>query len=154
MTSLRTTIEADLAATLEGDFASVDTAGVGQITLTAPDGTQYAGIKGLVLYDQRRVNPETGLPIVVHEPVLVLRRSTLTRVPVAGETWYVRYPAPPPSTASLRGVLGPDRAPEGGETIGFVRLYPHDVSAHDPGLSGVGAIVSLEAIGSPVVVGV
>lgn len=125
MTPLRQTIEADLSDTLEGEFASETSAGVGQVTLIDPDGVVYSGLKSLVFYDYRRVSPETGEPVVVHEPVVILRRSSLTRIPLAGEKWEIRFPVSPRAGAPIASfLLDGKRAPEGGETIGFIRVYP------------------------------
>jgi len=122
---MRQTIEADQSDTLEGEFASKTSAGAGLTTLVAPDGAVQSGLKALILYDYRRVNPETGEPVVVHEPVIVLRRSSLTRVPLAGEKWEIRFPISPRAGAPIASfLLDGKRAPEGGETIGFIRLYP------------------------------
>ena len=122
MTALRATIESDLASTLEGEFSTA-------VTLVAPDGTVYTGLVGQVLYDQRRVEPDTGAVVVVHEPVVTLRRSSLTRVPVAGERWEVKFPISPVAGAAVTSfLLSAARAPEGGETLGIIRLYAQKVS--------------------------
>jgi hypothetical protein len=123
--NLRAQIETDLEQTLE------DPNGFGlPVVLVAPDGTVYdksandpdVDLCGQVLYDSKRVDPETGLDIIIHQPVVTLRRSSLTRVPVAGEKWAVKIPITPnPDADKVTHAL--ERAPEDGGSIGFLRLY-------------------------------
>jgi hypothetical protein len=122
--SLRERIERDLAITLEGRWGL-------PVVLISPDGVEQstrAGdstpLKGQILYGLARLNPETGEDVVVDSPVVVLRRSSLSRVPLAGETWIVKIPTTPSMTAPLETfVISPVRPPEGGKSIGFIRLY-------------------------------
>ena len=123
MASLRAKIEADLKHTLEGDFAL-------PVVLIDPDGqTISQGIDGRplcgqVLYDTVKVNPETGEDFIVNNPVVTLRRSSLSRVPLAGEVWLVKIPLNPLHPEELAPFLvDPTRPPEGGRSIGFVKLY-------------------------------
>jgi hypothetical protein len=154
VTPLRATIEQDLALTLEGDFASTDAAGAGLVTLVDPDGTVYAGLKAQVLYDYRRIEPTTGETVVVHEPVVTLRRSSLTRIPLDGERWELRMPVSPLVGAAIVSfLLGAGRAPEGGQTLGFVRLYPKAVRM-TPAEVLPASIASTATVGAPVVAGV
>lgn len=61
----------------------------------------------------------------MNKPVAVLRRSSLFRVPLDKEDWFIRFPKDPSLTAELKNfVLGLDRATEGGRSLGFIRLYP------------------------------
>lgn len=155
MTPLRATIESDLRDTLQGEFASVDALGAGAVTLVDPDGVVYSALKGQVLYDYRRLDPSTGEVVVTHEPVVTLRRSSLTRIPLDGERWEVRMPVSPVTGApAVSFLLGAGRAPEGGQTLGFVRLYPKAVRMTPAEVVGAGAIASAAAYGSPVVAGV
>ena len=69
------------------------------------------------------------LVVVVHEPLVTLRRSSLTRVPAAGERWEVKFPISPVAGAAVVSfMLSAARAPEGGETLGIIRLYVQKVS--------------------------
>ena len=113
-------IEGDLGITVEGDFATavnlVDPSG-NLITTSANGGPLY----GRYTADHERVTPD-GQMIIVAEPCLVMRSSSLDRVPAAGETWGV--------TVWVRGVKtafildGQTRSPEPVESIGFVKLFP------------------------------
>jgi len=123
MANLRAMIEADLAETLEGDFSS-------PVVLIDPEGqtiaTNVTGrpLVGLVLLDSVRVNPDTGEEVVVGNPVITLRRSSLERVPMAGETWLVKIPTDPTRPEVTEAFIAdPTRPPEGGRSIGFVKLY-------------------------------
>ena len=133
MDSLRERVESDLGTTLEGEWGL-------PVELTGPDGKEYntsanspdpqnpLPLKGQVLYTTVRVNPETGEEMVTASPVIVLRRSSLSRVPKDDEKWFIKFPKDPSLTAELADfALTPDRATEGGRSIGFIRLYPTKV---------------------------
>lgn len=114
--NLRVQIEEDLALTLE----SPDDYGL-PVKLIDPDGG-IQELNGQVLYDTKVIDPETGLPVIVHQPVVTLRRSSLTRVPRAGEKWAVSIPeVPGPDADKVLHTV--ERAPEDGGSIGFIRLY-------------------------------
>lgn len=115
-TNLREQAETDLAVTLEGDFGL-------PVELTGPDGLTQS-VTGQVLFDHRELNPDTGEEIVIAEPVVTLRRASLSRIPQPGETWFVKIPQTPSTSATLAPyVINRDRPPEGGGSIGFIRLY-------------------------------
>lgn len=102
------------------------------VELIDPDGNKYnidnetgAQLKTVQsLSDFRRINPMTGETIIVMEPVVVLSRSSLVRIPQAGERWFIRVQLDPTSTNLSNYILTGDRAPEGGRSLGLVRLYP------------------------------
>lgn len=115
--NLRELAEKDLGRSLEGEWSL-------PVNLIDPDGARYDGLRGQVLFDIVRVNPETGEEVTVQTPVVTLRRSTLARVPAPGENWIVEIPATPSEAAAkVQHVLSPTRPPEGGASIGFIRLY-------------------------------
>jgi hypothetical protein len=123
--SLRVLAESDLYRTLE----HADDWGL-PVELIDPDGVEYKksanhpdeDLKGQVLYDTTEVQPETGLDMIVHKPVVTLRRSSLARIPLPGEKWAVRIPETPDPTAA-KTLHMVERAPEEGKAIGFIRLY-------------------------------
>lgn len=115
--NLRELAEKDLGRTLEGEWSL-------PVNLVDPDGVRYDGLLGQVLFDIVRVNPETGEEVTVQTPAVILRRSSLARVPAAGENWIVEIPnAPSVSAPKIQHVLSHTRPPEGGASIGFIRLY-------------------------------
>lgn len=119
--NLRERVERDLAITLEGQWSL-------PVNLIGPDGIRIDGLRGQVLYDIVRLNPDTGEDVVVNTPVVTLRRSTLARIPLAGENWLVEIPETPSETATMRQyVISPTRPPEGGASIGFIRIYLQQV---------------------------
>lgn len=129
MENLRQTMERDLGDCLEAEFKM-------PVELTSPDGeTQIYSVNnpsqrlgGQVLYFSRRVNPETGETIVINQPVVSLRISSLARVPREGERWFISMPIAPTANALWRQfVFTPDRAPEHGTDIGFIRIYPQRI---------------------------
>lgn len=126
MVNLRERVEQDLSFSLEGTDWGLP------VQLVAPDGTVQIFKKdstedllmGQVLYETIRVNPDSGEEIVVREPVVTLRRTSLNRIPAEGEKWAVKIPEKPSLTANLiTYLLDESRPPEGGEAIGFIRLY-------------------------------
>lgn len=120
MVNLRELAESDLATTLEGDFAL-------PVTLIPPDGEPFQAV-GQILYDTVSVNPDTGQQVVENKPIITLRRSSLTRVPKAGETWHVRMPTAPSATAPLADfIFSGDAAPAGGASTGFIKIKPQKV---------------------------
>ena len=117
MVNVRELAEDDLATTLEGDFGL-------PVELIDPDGTKYDGLEGQILYDTVSVNPETVEQMVVNNPIVTLRRSSLSRVPAPGETWHVKIPTTPNRTAEKESfICSPTRGQGGGGSIGFVKLY-------------------------------
>ena len=122
--NLRERAERDLATTLEGPFSL-------PVELVDPDGNEITeslndadGLRGQIIYDTIKLNPDTGDEMVVNKPVVSLRRSSLARVPAPGEVWFVRIPIDPSTTATKESfVIDADRPPEGGRSLGFIRIY-------------------------------
>ena len=124
MLNLRELGESDLSATLEGEFAL-------PVELTDPNGVKYTTkkgstdlLQGQILYDTVLADPITLEQMTVNLPIVSLRRSSLTRIPLPGETWHVRIPITPSADADkVDFIASADRAPGGGASIGFVKLY-------------------------------
>lgn len=125
MGNLRELVESDLAYTLE------DPEGFGlPVILIAPNGTTYdksandeaADLTGQILYDSLDVDPETGAEIIVHKPVVTLRRSSLEVIPGPNEKWVVKIPTTPSYNAEKESFYL-ERPTEHGGAIGFIRLY-------------------------------
>jgi len=123
--NLRVQAEADLYDTLE------DPEGWGlPVVLIDPDGIRQEksanntdeDLSGQIIYDTTEVDPVTGMEMIVHKPVVTLRRTSLNKIPVAGERWGVEIPEiPDPTATKVLHVV--ERAPEEGKSIGFIRLY-------------------------------
>lgn len=135
MENLRQQIEADLHESIEGEWKV-------PVELTSPDGVKQIYSKnnptellgGQVLYFSRRDNPSTGEVVVVNQPVVTLRVSSLDRVPMSGETWAVKIPiSPAPGAPEISFLFTATRAPEHGTDIGFIRLYLQRVGDISPG---------------------
>lgn len=102
------------------------------VELTDPDGIKYDTdnvtgeiLKAVqILYDFQKFDPNTGEMVTVNEPVVSMARSSLARVPEAGERWHIRIPIDTGSTTLVDFVLSATRPPEGGRSLGFIRLYP------------------------------
>ena len=122
--NLRKRAEADLATSLEKDWGL-------PVVLISPDGevvdtSENSGkaLTGQVLYDTVTTNPETGESVIVNNPIVTLRRSSLSRVPIPGETWIVKIPVDPDPDADLTEFVSSKvRSPEGGRSIGFIKLF-------------------------------
>ena len=121
MGNLRELIETDLGTTLEGDYAL-------PVELIDPDGASQS-LVGQVLYDTTTLNPETGEAMTVNDPIVTLRRTSLTRIPEDGERWIVKIPTTPSTTAPLEDfTITGDRPTTGGGSIGYIRLHLQRVS--------------------------
>ena len=112
MENLREQIEQDLHDSIESEW------GV-PVELTSPDGEvqKYSAnnpdelLKGQVLYFSKREDPATGETAVVPQPVVALRVTSLSRVPVDGETWHILMAVQPQHGAPRYSfVFTPDRA--------------------------------------------
>ena len=133
MDNLRAAIETDLKQSLEAEWGM-------PVELTSPDGqtqklnvnNQSEKLKGQVLYFSRSENPVTGEMIVVNQPVITLRISSLIRVPQPGETWHLRCQTSPVVGSPFQDfVFTPDRSTMDGTDIGFIRIYPQRIDDND-----------------------
>jgi hypothetical protein len=123
-TNLRERAESLLGLTVEGPFGL-------PVELTDPDGniqtlSENDGetLKGQALGHRTTINPDTGVELVLVNPILVLRRSSLTRIPEDGEYWHIRMPLDPSETATKHDfMLDPSKSIEGGRSLGEIRLY-------------------------------
>lgn len=101
------------------------------IELIGPDGIKYdidkesgEPLKAIqLLYDRTRIIPETGEDMIVPEPIVVLSRLSLERVPIPGEKWTVRIQESPTSLVMIDYIISPTRSPEGGKSLEMIRLY-------------------------------
>ncbi len=122
--NLREMVEADLEFSLEGEWGL-------PVILIDPDGNiqdkkkgAETELKGQILYNTVGLNPETGEQVVVNNPIVTLRKTSLERIPANGEKWLVRIPIVPNATADKEDFLISATKPlEGGASIGFIRLY-------------------------------
>lgn len=128
MENLRESLESDLFELLEGEWGM-------RVVLISPDGIvqdKRSGtdkpLVGQVIYDTIHTNPTTGEVLVVGDPAVSLRITSLDRVPKSGEKWFVKVPESPAKGAPLVDyVLTDTRAPEDGKSVGYIRLYPQKV---------------------------
>lgn len=91
------------------------------ITTTADDGIL---LQSEVLYDTEKIDPETGDLIVVGKTQVSFARIELDRIPAAGEKWSIRIPLNPAFPTVLSTfMIDAGRAPEDGQTIGYVKYY-------------------------------
>ena len=129
MIALREQIEKDLIDTIEGEFRMT-------VELTSPDGEKQTMSKnnpteklyGYSRYSSLSLNPETGEMTIVNKPVMILRITSLNRVPVSGERWFIKFATSPVAGSPLQSfVFTPDRAIEHGQDIGFIKIYPQRI---------------------------
>jgi hypothetical protein len=113
--NLRARIERDLSRTLEGDFGM-------PITLIDPTNGNVQTVRGQILYYSHDTDPETGMQIRVEKPSVTVRRSSLARVPSAGERWGVRIPSSPVVGASLETYVT-EIGGKDGNSFGYMTLY-------------------------------
>lgn len=110
---VRETIEADLAETLEGEFAL-------PVILISPSGVEYS-LTGQVLFDSQ-VLDDDGNSIIMSGPVVTLRISSLTVVPQSDERWVAKIPLAPDREGETTTFLV-NRAVQHGRSIGYLKLY-------------------------------
>jgi len=79
-------------------------------------------LKGQIIYDTLKDNPQTGQEMIVHKPVVTLRKTSLLSVPISGERWYCEIPLEPRADAAKFSHVM-ERPAEDGSSIGFIRLY-------------------------------
>jgi len=126
--NIRTHIATDgLTTMIEGNFGF-------PVELTAPDGTEIklnengVTLKGQVLYDREAIDPESGDLKTVQETTVTLRKTALSRIPLAGETWKVAIPLDPALPAVLTThLINSDKAPIDGDSIGFIKIFLQNV---------------------------
>lgn len=103
------------------------------VVLTAPDATVIdtdedgKTLKGQVLYDHDSLDPESGDLISVKATQVTLRKTALSRVPVAGENWQVSIPLDPSDLTTFTTMISTaDESTVDGQSAGFVILKPKD----------------------------
>lgn len=139
MGNLREKMEAGLEKMLE-DYEN----GYGlPVVLIAPDGTkqEYSAndpdtprtilLAGRVTYARFEQDPATGMPYRVDNPIVTLRRSSLDRVPVAGEKWIVQIPEEPKVDADKKSFLM-EHAPRTGGSYQWIQLPLTDLEQNSP----------------------
>lgn len=115
--NLREKSEEVLNTTLEGLWAL-------SVELTSPLTGLTKSYKGQVMFSYMLDNPEGGEPLVVEQPAVVLRISSLDEVPQANENWFIRIPNAPSESAPLENyALDGSRAPRNDGSIGLITLY-------------------------------
>ena len=129
MENLRVAVERDLADSLEGEWLMpVEIVFGNGVTQKYMKNNPSKLLGGQVLYYSRRENPSTGEMMIVNEPVVVLRVSSLIQDFIAGETCYIKFASSPEINAPVRRwVFTATRAPEHGTDIGFIRIYPQRI---------------------------
>jgi hypothetical protein len=102
------------------------------VILIPPDGieintnTDGDQLKGQVLYDRERMDPDNGDLISIGETKVTLRKTALSQVPVNGETWYCKVPINPafPDVMTDKYLVEGSRAIVDGRSMGFITLTP------------------------------
>lgn len=121
--NLRDRNEKLLEKSIEGNFRL-------PVVLIDPDGVVYdhtvdgRPLCGLVLYDSKLLNPETGEGMMVPYERVTMRRSSLARLPLSGEKWIVKIPShPTPDSPLVAYAITPTRPISHGRSIGYITLY-------------------------------
>ena len=113
-------IESDLAETVESDFGT-------PVSLIDPQGNIInTSVYGGPLYgrytDDYIQQGGNGEQIIVPDPMLLLRISSLSRVPERSENWGVLV------NGKQYVLDGGTKAPERADSIGYIRLFPRKVA--------------------------
>ena len=115
MANLRKKAENLLSLSLEGPFGL-------PVYATGPDGVKNE-YSGQIISDRIQKNPDTGEVMAIINPVVSLRRSSLSRVPQSGEIWYFQMPLDPdPDGELIDFVYDGSEAIRGGRSIGFINI--------------------------------
>ena len=130
MSNLRNLAVSDAKTLNENDWGM-------PIELVDPDGTTYnldnvtgESLKAVqILYDYRKFNPDSGMDVLVTEPVVVISRAALARIPAADDgEWSIRFPIDPdPDIVKANWgnfIFNGVRSNEGGRSLGLIRIYP------------------------------
>lgn len=105
------------------------------IRLTAPGGNVYDKINGTqkqllggVRSESKPFDPDVGGRIVIDRVSVTMLLSDLERVPVQGETWFIEYPENLLTSGSYKKTaFTSDNIDVGGETIGYMKVFPQEV---------------------------
>lgn len=126
MEDLRATAELELFDCLESELGT-------PIILISPDGKRYENsankplelLRAQVKMYSKGENPETGEPIIVDEPSVTFRTSSLARVPAANENWFIQFKTSPLPNAPLKSfTFSVDKAYEKGTDLGIMKVKP------------------------------
>lgn len=107
----------------------------GLIVLIGPDGTRYdtdietgQPLKTLMTRnDKYRVIPDTGEDMLTSVPFVVLSLDSIPVAPKAGERWGMEIQFKEGGPLVYHDISD-ERSPEGGGSLGVIRLYPHEVT--------------------------
>jgi hypothetical protein len=130
--NLRYQIEQDLHESVEGEWKiPVELTGPDGITQTHSANNTDELLGGQMLNFTSPEDPITGEATIVNNPILVIRISSLDRVPANGEKWYIKvlYSEIFDNKLDESFVITKTRAKEDGSDIGFVRLYMRQVES-------------------------
>jgi len=118
-------MERDLGEMIEGPFAVL-------VELLPPGGawirTSLRGGPLHGLWTNAYFDTEGGEQVVVNEPCLCLRRSSLSRIPLHDEKWALRVQDTPGIQAMAMYVLSTDKVPKSDMSRGIIYLFPQAVS--------------------------
>lgn len=127
--NLRERVESDLSFSLEGDWGL-------PVELISPQGEKIdtkqgttEQLKGQVMLETLSTNMETGEQLLIGNPNVSLRLSSLSSYPTKSDyrNWFVRIPQTPSESAPLVTYKIGD-APQGGESLGYITLMLEQVS--------------------------
>jgi hypothetical protein len=104
------------------------------IRLTAPDKVVYdtaadtnGTLKGDARAESKAFDSEGNL-ILARNVTITIREAALTRIPKEGEDWFVEYPSNfLDSGTFVKVALSGNNVAVGGDTMGYIKLYPQDL---------------------------
>lgn len=81
-------------------------------------------VNGSILYDTVGIDPDSGAEILIDNPVVVLSKQDLVRVPQQGEKWVVRIPTEPKVSGIKESfMLSPESPLAGGGSLDYITLF-------------------------------
>lgn len=99
------------------------------IILTSPSGVNYT-LKGDVRHEKNDFDPDTGAPIVLKFVSVTVRKSELTVTPKDNEQWFISYASTllEDGTINRKVMITPNNASNDGESQGWIKFLPQDIS--------------------------
>jgi hypothetical protein len=96
-----------------------------------PETPRTIPLTGRVSYAWYREDPDGGMPMRVENPIVTLRKSSLDRVPLAGEKWTVSIPEKP-DPAAPKKTFFMEFAPRAGDSFQWIQLPLTELAQDTP----------------------
>lgn len=96
-----------------------------------PETPRTIPLTGRVSYAYFKFDADSGAPMRVDNPIVTLRKSSLDRVPKAGENWVVQIPEKPDPDAPKKSFFM-EHAPRAGDSFQWIQLPLTELAQESP----------------------